>query len=353
MVNSQAVRAIVVDDSSLIRRCLTRDLGQEPGVEVVGSATDLRSAQELIQTLEPQVMVLDLELDNEDSVSFLRMTLGDSKLAVFGLSSSSESGAAAGIAALTAGAAEVFAKPSGNYSLSQLCKRLAVWIRATHSMHLPPTPFVMNEAPLEFDAATCNSKVIAIGGGTGSVLALESILSTFPEDGPAVVATLHLPAKFTTVLAQHLDHRCEMKVKEALDGDAVLPGTVLLNPGDHVMHVQPVGKQVRIALSSGSASGNHISTVDTLFETTSRTVRGNAMGILLSGMGNDGASGMKLMRDAGGFTVAQQEASCLLSEMPQHAVVHGGVTQTLAVEQIPERIVDFASLPDANATPTA
>jgi len=339
------IRVLIVDDSSLVRRALARELEKQRGITVVGTAPDPYIARDKILALHPDVITLDIEMPRMDGLSFLRKLMKYHPLPTIVVSSLTPKGCDTAIACLEAGAVDVLCKPGEAYTIGDLGQQLGDLILAAGKIDLqsrpaarPPT---ITRRPRGRAMIETTRKVIAMGSSTGGTEALRSVLSALPRQAPGIVMTQHMPPGFTTSFAQRLDSLCELEVREARDGDAVVPGTALLAPGEKHMRLARDGARYIVRVGGGPRVCRHRPSVEVLFESTAEYAGANAMGIIMTGMGGDGAHGLKSMRDAGAVTIAQDEASCVVFGMPREAINCGGAAIVSALDRIPRYIIDF------------
>lgn len=341
------IKVLVIDDSALVRDILAKGLAMDSEIEVVGVAANPYAARDKIVLLKPDVLTLDVEMPQMDGVEFLRRLMPQYPLPVVMVSALTKKGAAISLAALEAGAVEIVAKPGVDIArgLNEMLKDLRqkvktaaqtnvrAW-RVNKSLPKPVRPF--NEA-----LAESTDKVIAIGASTGGTEAIRRILHCFPAAMPGVVVVQHMPAGFTRQFADNLNSICAMEVKEAENGDRVLPGRVLIAPGDRHMQVRRSGGIYRVHCEAGPKVNGHCPSVEILFKSVAQYVGTNAIGIILTGMGSDGAEGLLFMRRSGARTIAQDEASSVVFGMPKVAYERGGVEFLLDLNDIPEVIASL------------
>lgn len=346
------VRVLIVDDSSVVRRTLSDELHKQPGIVVVGTAPDPFVARDKILALHPDVITLDIEMPRMDGLTFLRRLMKHYPIPVIIVSSLTPKGCQTAIACMEAGAVDVLCKPGASYSIGDLGKELGSLIRAVSGARLRPvaagaaaavagTP-LRSSGPLAAMIQTTH-KVIAIGSSTGGTEALRSILTTLPKTAPGIIMTQHMPEGFTTSFAQRLDSLCEIEVREAHDGDWVSPGLALLAPGNKHMRLARDGARYLVRVCEGPRVCRHRPSVEVLFESAAKYAGANAMGVILTGMGNDGATGLLSMRKAGAVTLAQDEASCVVFGMPREAIACGGASIVAPLNEIPQHILSFSS----------
>nr|WP_111299234.1 chemotaxis response regulator protein-glutamate methylesterase [Paracoccus saliphilus] len=337
----RAVRVLIVDDSAVIRKVLTIGLSTDPQIHVVGAAASAEQAREMIGTLNPDVMTLDIEMPRLDGVSFLRELMPTHPLPTVIISSTTQRGAAVTLAALEAGAVDVIAKPSIGVGeglpaiMAEVCQRVRAAAQAR-----PTTPIPDRSRPTAPCPATGGSRMIAIGASTGGVQALAQILQSFPKDAPGIVIVQHMPEGFTSAFARRLNDACAITVREARDGDAVTSGLALLAPGGKShLTVNGRGPNWYVSLAEGEPVCFSRPSVDVMFRSVARAVGGSVVAALLTGMGKDGAQGLLAIRKAGGVTIAQDEATSVVWGMPAAAVELGAASAVLPLEAISEALL--------------
>ena len=343
--SSDPVRVLVVDDSPVVRKRLTHELGKYDQIQVVGSAPDPFVARDEIARLDPEVLILDLEMPRMDGLTFLRRLMAHRPMPVVIVSSLTPQGAEMVTACMQAGAMSVLCKPNDSYSVAELSRELAQVVinaRRVNVGRLAPAsrPAVQRIRPTGSLGKT--NKVIAIGSSTGGTNALVQVLKPLPAEMHGILVVQHMPAQFMTTFAQRLDSECALQVREARDGDVLQRGVALLAPGGQHMRIVRHGLEFKVRIVGGPPVCRHQPSVEVLFESVARTAGDRAMGIMLTGMGADGATGMRAMHDAGAFNVAQDEETCVVFGMPKEAIAAGGVDEVLPLQKIPARIVDFA-----------
>lgn len=342
------IGVLIVDDSSIVRRVLTRELESQPGITVLGTAPDPYIARDKIINLRPDVITLDIEMPRMDGLTFLRKLMKHHPIPTIVVSSLTAKGCDMAIACLEAGAIEVMCKPNESYSVGDLATQLARVIRGSKKITLRTAPAEgqsINPCVKAYGKSLIETthKVIAIGTSTGGTAALRTVLTALPRQTPGIVMVQHMPAGFTRSFAERLNELCDIEVKEAVDGDSVLPGRALLAPGDYHMQLALDGARYIVKVSQGPRVRRHCPSVEVLFETTAKYAGKNAMGVIMTGMGNDGARGLLSMREAGAVTVAQNEASCVVFGMPREAIAAGAVQVISPLNDIPQQIVRYAA----------
>jgi two-component system chemotaxis response regulator CheB len=319
------IKVLIVDDSALVRKILAEELSRDAEIRVVGSAPDPYVARDKIVTLEPDVLTLDVEMPRMDGLTFLRKLMRYHPMPVIVVSSMTQHGGETAIRALEFGAAEVMCKPGGAYSVGEMSRDLAEKIKAVARMRVnKPTKETLDARPMEAIPQTTH-KIMAIGASTGGTEALKEVLMRFPANAPGTVVVQHMPEKFTRAFAERLNGLCAVEVKEAETGDRLRPGLVLIAPGNYHMLLTRTGAVYTVEVRDGPRVHHQRPSVDVLFNSVARTAGSNAIGVILTGMGADGADGMLEMRKAGAHTVAQDEATCVVYGMPKEAVARGGV----------------------------
>jgi two-component system, chemotaxis family, protein-glutamate methylesterase/glutaminase len=345
--DSGNIRVLVVDDSAIVRKILTEALSGQPGLEVVGTAPDPYVARDKILALRPDVLTLDIEMPRMDGLTFLKKLMHFHPLPVIVISSLGQASCHIAMQALALGAVEVLAKPGGPYSVGELRMDLASKIRAAAASRLrrpavaaaEPSPAPSLPQPRLMAGKWSASSLIAIGASTGGTEAIAAVLPHLPADGPGIVITQHIPAGFSRAFANRLNDICSMQVKEAEDGDILSPGRALVAPGDLHMLVRRSSEGYRVAVKTGPRVCYQRPSVDVLFSSVAETAGAHAVGVLLTGMGSDGAQGLLKMHQAGAHTIAQDEASCVVFGMPKEAIRAGAVDQVMALSHVAQGIL--------------
>lgn len=344
-------RVLIVDDSALMRQLLTELLSRDPGLEVVGTAPDPYIAWEKIKKLGPDVLTLDVEMPRMDGLVFLEKLMRAHPMPVLMVSSLTEKGCQTTLHALELGAIDFVPKPkvdvrSGTIDLAQeIIGKVKTAARARlQSRKKPAVEAQARPQPLNSEAlARSTHRVVAVGASTGGTEALREFLTALPADFPGVVVVQHMPEKFTSSFAERLDGLCQIRVEEARDGDRILPGHALIAPGNYHMSVTRSGADYRVRVAMGPLVNHHRPSVDVLFDSCARYLGSNAVGVIMTGMGDDGAKGLLAMHEAGAKTVAQDEASCIVFGMPKEAIALGGVDEVAPLHRIPAVVAHFLS----------
>ncbi len=345
------VRVLVVDDSALMRQLITEILQQDSEIEVVGSAADPFVAREKILALNPDVLTLDVEMPRMDGLSFLEKLMAGRPMPVVMLSSLTERGCETTMKALELGAVDFITKPKLDLvsGMQEICDDIVEKVKHAAVAKVQPrkvqsVPGTNSRLPQPATALIASThKVIAIGGSTGGTEALLTLLAALPPDAPGVVAVLHMPEGFTKSYAQRLDRSCQIRVKEAEDGDRILPGHALLAAGNFHLEVVRSGATYSVRVFSAPPVSRHRPSVDVLFHSCARHLGSNAIGIILTGMGSDGADGLLAMHQAGAHTIAQDEESCIVFGMPREAIARSAATEVVALNRIADRAIAVAS----------
>ncbi|MEZ4598816.1 MAG: chemotaxis response regulator protein-glutamate methylesterase [Syntrophotaleaceae bacterium] len=345
------VRVLIVDDSALVRQLLSRGLAMDPDIEVVGTAADPYEARDKIVELEPDVLTLDVEMPRMDGVDFLRRLMPQYPIPVLMVSSLTQRGKQITLEALDAGAVDFVSKPSTDVArgLTGMLQELRTKVKLTSRANVshwkgkrPVAAGPTKAAPVRA-LAESTDKVIAIGASTGGTEAIRKMLVDFPVAMPGVVIVQHMPAGFTKMFADRLNQLCAMEVKEAETGDRVMPGRVLIGPGGKHMRVVRSGGIYLVECTPGDPVSGHCPSVDVLMHSVARHVGANALGVMLTGMGADGADGMLAMRRSGARTLAQDEASSVVFGMPKVAFEKGGAERLVPLEQMTSAVIELLS----------
>ena len=338
------IRVLVVDDSAIVREVFTTELSKDPELEVVGTAIDPYIARDKIVKLKPDVVTLDVEMPRMDGITFLRKLMRYHPLPIIIVSSLTPKGGQIAMDAMNAGAVEVMCKPGTSYTVGDMSVELIDKIKAAASVNMArwalSAASVSAKRPVVQSAILrTTNKVVAIGASTGGTQALLNVLSSLPADAPGTVVVQHMPEHFTTSFAQRLNDFCGMEVREAASGDSVSPGKVLIAPGNKHMLLRRSGSRYCVDVKTGPLVHRHRPSVEVLFSSTAQYAGPNAIGVIMTGMGDDGATGMWKMKQAGATTIAQDEASCVVFGMPKEAIKQGGVDHVVHLDRIPDAIL--------------
>ncbi|MBL8305132.1 MAG: chemotaxis response regulator protein-glutamate methylesterase [Rubrivivax sp.] len=345
-------RVVVVDDSALVRGLLAEIIDRQPDMCCIGAAADPLVAREMIRNLNPDVITLDVEMPRMDGIDFLSRLMRLRPMPVVMVSTLTERGADVTLKALELGAVDFVAKPKIGVAdgLRQLGADITEKIRTAararvHRLATPAAP-VAGQTPARPAAPASlgrlsTEKLIFIGASTGGTEATREVLVNLPADCPGVMITQHMPPGFTKSYAARLDSLCRIRVAEATDGERILPGHAYIAPGGMHMSVERSGANYIARVQDGEPVNRHKPSVEVLFNSAARVVGRNALGVMLTGMGADGAKAMRTMRDAGSWNVAQDENSCVVFGMPREAIAHGAVNEVLPLNQIAPRLIDW------------
>ncbi len=349
------IKVLVVDDSAVVRQVISGLLQASPGIEVIAACADPLLAQERMRMQWPDVIVLDVEMPRMDGITFLRKIMEQRPTPVVICSTLTEKGAKTTLEALAAGAVAIVTKPKLGLKqfLNDAADDLVSTVKAAAKANprrlaaraaapAVPTPKHTADAvlpPAGTRAMTqTTERVVAIGTSTGGTQALEAVLTALPRVSPGLVIVQHMPEKFTAAFAARLDALCEIRVKEAAAGDRVLPGQALIAPGGRHMLLRRSGAQYVVDVVDGPLVNRHRPSVDVLFRSVAKCAGANALGIIMTGMGDDGAAGLLEMRNAGAHTVAQDEETCVVFGMPREAIKRGGVQKTVPLQAIAREV---------------
>ncbi len=353
------IKVLIVDDSAVVRQVLTELLNKIPGIHVLDAARDPIYAMEKMKKEWPDVIVLDIEMPRMDGVTFLRKIMAERPTPVIICSTLTEKGAEVTMQAMSAGAVDIITKPKMGLKgfledsrtlLGDSIKAAAqARVSKLHTAHGAPAVQQPIPAKLSADAVVAHvaarpmsettDRVVAIGTSTGGTQALERVLTRLPRTVPGIVVVQHMPEQFTAAFAARLDSVCQVQVKEAQSNDRVIPGLVLIANGGKHMLLRRSGAQYRVELKDGPLVSRHRPSVDVLFRSVANAAGPNALGIIMTGMGDDGAHGLKEMADAGAHTVGQDEATCVVYGMPKEAAKLGAVKEEVPLDRIAEIII--------------
>jgi two-component system, chemotaxis family, protein-glutamate methylesterase/glutaminase len=347
------IKVMVIDDSAVVRQVMTGIIESDRTLEIIGVAADPIFAAERMKAQWPDVIVLDVEMPRMDGITFLKKLMQERPTPVVICSTLTEAGAATTVEALSAGAVSVITKPKVGLKqfLTESAQELTSAIRnAAHvnvkrlAARVPAavknSADVMLTAPARGSAMSkTTEQVVAIGTSTGGTQALQEVLAALPATSPGIVIVQHMPPQFTAAFAARLDGLCEINVREAKDNDRVVPGSALIAPGGKHMMLKRSGAQYYVEVKEGPAVNRHCPSVDVLFRSVAKCAGRNALGVIMTGMGDDGARGLKEMRDAGAHTIAQDEATCVVFGMPREAIRLEAAVRVVPLESISNLIV--------------
>ncbi|HWR73541.1 MAG TPA: chemotaxis response regulator protein-glutamate methylesterase [Nitrospirota bacterium] len=351
----EKIKVLIVDDSAIVRQTLSSVLSEDPEIEVLSVASDPLIAAEKIHLAVPDVITLDVEMPRMDGLTFLQRIMSQHPIPVVVCSSLAEEGSETALRALEYGAVEVIEKPrlGAKKFLEEARVRICDAVKAASHARLKPRQFFHPDIPpkLTADAMLAKAKsrsdsmlrtterVIAVGASTGGTEALRSMLEALPPDTPGIVIVQHMPENFTRAFAQRLDTICRVSVKEAENNDTVLRGRALIAPGNHHILLKRSGARYYVEVKDGPLVSRHRPSVDVLFRSAARYAGQNAVGIIMTGMGDDGAKGLLEMKEAGAVTIAQDEESCVVFGMPKKAIELGAVDKVVPLDGLSDAIL--------------
>jgi len=343
------VRVLIVDDSATMRSLITESLRQDPGIEVVGQAGDPLEARDKIKLVNPDVITLDVEMPKMNGLDFLEKIMRLRPTPVIMVSNQTSAGTSVAIRALEIGAVDCIAKPSPQdlYTFNELAVKVKAAANAHVHRYSHGAEPMKDTKPVtaHTSAFKSNGKLVAIGSSTGGVEALIKIISQFPADCPPTVITQHMPPLFTKSLAARMDRICAPQVSEAVDGAALMPGHVYIAPGGEAhLEVVKTNGNLRCRLRQGEAVNGHRPSVDVLFASVSKYVGKDAIGVILTGMGRDGAASLLTMRETGARTFGQDESTCVVYGMPKVAFEIGAVQKQVSLDRMSREILDAAKM---------
>jgi two-component system chemotaxis response regulator CheB len=353
---SKKIRVLIVDDSAVVRQTMNDILSSDPEIEVVATANDPFAAAARLKEEIPDVITLDVEMPRMDGLTFLQKIMMQHPIPVVMCSSLTGDGSVSAIKALELGAVDIITKPRVgtkqflNESKMRICDAVKAAAQAKlrkldQQATIQRTPKLTADAMLAKPQVSSKAmlqtteKVVVIGASTGGTEALRIFLEALPENSPGIVIVQHMPEHFTTAFANRLDSICRVTVKEAEHNDTVVRGRALIAPGNHHLLLKRSGARYYVEIKDGPLVSRHRPSVDVLFRSAARYAGKNAVGVILTGMGDDGARSMKEMHDAGAFTIAQDEATCVVFGMPAEAIKHGGVHKIIPLERIAAEVL--------------
>lgn len=340
------IRVLVVDDSALVRSLLTEILNKQPDMECVGAANDPLIAREMIRELDPDVITLDIEMPKMDGLEFLSRLMRLRPMPVVMISTLTERGAEVTMRALELGAVDFVAKPRIGLvdGIKELATGIVEKVRIASRVHIKRASVsaavdVATPQKLPSLGRLSTEKLIGIGASTGGTEAIKEVLIRMPADSPGIVITQHMPPGFTTSFAARLNGLCQITVQEAVNGDRILPGHAYIAPGGKQFRIDRSGANYICVVEDGELVNRHRPSVEVLFRSIARIAGRNAFGVMLTGMGGDGAKAMKEMRDAGSYNYAQDEATCVVFGMPREAILAGAADEVLPLGEIAQALL--------------
>jgi two-component system, chemotaxis family, protein-glutamate methylesterase/glutaminase len=340
------VRVLVVDDSAVVRKIFAGELSRDPELMVIGTAPDPYIARDKIISLKPDVLTLDVEMPRMDGITFLKKLMKHHPIPTVVVSSLTKKGGELAMEALEAGAVEVMCKPDASFTVGEMSAELISKIKAASHVKLIKNAETSEKSVAQsgkLSLSTTTDKIVAIGASTGGTKALTEILRVLPHNGPGMVIVQHMPENFTRSFAERLNQICDMEVNEAHDGDSVIQGRVLIAPGNYHMVLARSHDKYYVRIKKGPLVNRHRPSVEVLFRSVARNAGDKAIGVILTGMGNDGAEGLLRMKQSGAGTIAQDENTSVVFGMPKEAIKIGAVDKVEALENIPSRILSYIS----------
>jgi two-component system chemotaxis response regulator CheB len=340
------IKILIVDDSAVVRQILAKELSKVQDFEVIGTAPDPYVARDKIVALKPDVITLDIEMPRMDGLTFLRKLMQYYPVPAIIVSSVTPQGSEMALEALSIGAIDVITKPGAAYTVGDILPMLCNQIRAAAHVDFEKIrEAALREKPAHTERLSLlktTNKIIAIGASTGGTTAIERVLTRMPQNAPGIVVVQHMPEKFTASFAQRLDTLCDIEVREARDGDSIVPGTALIAPGNFHMVVKRSGARYYVGIKDGPPVFHQRPSVEIMFNSVAKYVGGNAVGIILTGMGADGARGLLEMRQAGAHTIAQDEKTSVVFGMPGEAVKINAAEKVLPLDLIAENALKMS-----------
>lgn len=355
---NEKIKVMIVDDSALVRQVVSQAISKEPSIEVIATAQDPLFAMEKMKSHWPDVLIVDIEMPRMDGLTFLKKVMAERPTPVIICSSLAERGAQVTMEALASGAVNIITKPKAGLksfledSSNDIVSAIKAASRANMSIMRRMTstrsaPLVAALPPLGNHQGAnmygTTEKLVAIGTSTGGTQALEAVLTKLPATCAGIVIVQHMPEKFTAMFADRLNGLCQMEVREGKDGDRIRPGLALVAPGGRHMTVKRSGAQYCVEVKDGPLVNRHKPSVDVLFHSVAQVAGKNALGIIMTGMGDDGARGLKEMYDTGAQTVAEDESTCIVFGMPKEAIKLGGAKKVVPLDLIPKEISAYGS----------
>ena len=339
------VKVLIVDDSAVIRNIFTKELSYDPEIEVVGTAPDPYVARDLIVKLKPDVITLDIEMPRMDGLTFLRKLMKHYPIPIIVVSSLTSKGGDLALEALNEGAVEVMCKPGDAYMVGDMALTLTEKIKAAAKVNLKNTVnkniSTDSNSKKKLTLSKATNKVVAIGASTGGTQAIESILKSMPVNAPGIVIVQHMPERFTKSFADRLDTICDIQVKEAEDSDRIISGRAIIAPGNMHMLLKRSGSTYYVEIKNGPLVKRQRPAVEVLFNSVAKYAGNNAIGVILTGMGSDGSSGLLKMKESGAQTLAQDEKSSVVFGMPREAIKLGAANKIVSLDDMPREILNL------------
>lgn len=339
------VKVLVVDDSAVVRNILSRELDMKGKIEVVGTAMDPYVAREKIVKLKPDVVTLDIEMPRMDGLTFLRKLMKYYPLPVIVVSSLAPEGGEMAMEAIEIGAVDVLCKPGAAYTVGDMALQLREKVMAAPKVDMTKIArekvSVQTAPPVKHSLTRTTDKIVAIGASTGGTEAIKEVLLSYPSNAPGTLIVQHMPENFTRSFAERLNSICSVEVREAVDGDTVRPGLVLIAPGNKHMVLRRSGARYFVKIKHGPFVYHQRPSVEVMFNSVAKYAGKNAVGVIMTGMGKDGALGLKAMKEAGAPTIGQDEQSCVVYGMPHEAAKQGAVQYVCSLDKIAGKIISL------------
>jgi len=338
------IKVLIIDDSAMVRKIITQELSKDPDIKVVGTAPDPYIGRNKIVSLKPDVLILDIEMPKMDGLTFLDKLMRAFPMPVIILSSLAKEGSSVALKAYDLGALEVICKPGLSYSVEDMGEQIRDKVKAVNEVkRFKKNIFKENkvEKPVKktHSMLKTTNKIIAIGASTGGTEAIYNLLTKLPSDIPPILIVQHMPQYFTKTFADRLNNYCQFEVKEAVDGERIYPGKALLAPGNMHMALRRSGANYYVKIFDGPLKFHQRPSVEVLFDSVAEYAGRNSIGVLLTGMGKDGAQGLLNMKNSGAFTIVQNEESCVVFGMPKEAISLGAATKVLHINKIHNAIL--------------
>ena len=354
MNGTKKVKVLIIDDSALMRQLLSEILKTDKVIEVVGVAADSYIARQKIKSLNPDVLTLDIEMPGMNGIDFLEKLMRLRPMPVIMVSSHTINGAQSTLRALELGAVDFVTKPEmeSERSIDEFSDRICAKVKAAAKAHLLTGKKLKRVAAKKAGRRPINKShqdsIIVIGASAGGTEAIREILIGLPADMPGIAITQHMPAKFTSLFAERLDNQCVLNVREACNGDSLTGGKVLIAPGDKQMEIISDNNGYAVKVYDGEPVNRHCPSVDVLFNSAAKHIGQHALGMILTGMGRDGAEGLLAMRKSGAYTLAQDKTSCVVFGMPDQAINRGAVCNIVSLSEIADHIVNWLAFDNEN-----
>ena len=339
------IKVLIIDDSAMVRKVLTKELSKDPEIEVVGAAPDPYIGRDKIVFLEPDVVILDIEMPRMDGLTFLEKLMRYHPMPVIIVSSLAKEGCEVALRGMELGAVEVMAKPGAAYTVQDLSEQLIEKVKAAAAIRkferlLPKKESSVTTTAIKKPFFKTTDKIVAIGASTGGTEAIKTVLTGLPAEIPPILVVQHMPEHFTRAFAERLNKLCKFEVKEAEDGELASPDKVLIAPGNRHMVLKRSGARYYVEIKNGPLVYHQRPSVEVLFTSVAQAAGPNAVGVIMTGMGKDGANGLLEMRNAGAFTIAQDEESSVVYGMPKEAVAIGAAVKIAPLDKIASMIIE-------------